>query len=272
MAPPATKADIQDDEELSDEQYNALKALKEEHRRAEIAHEIASHRRFASYYEMRRDRLKSISKFWPTAFSNHKELEMALQHRDDILAFSHLTDFWVERSEKDPRIYTLEFHFSENPFFSSPVLKKEYKYEPSPPDDTASVPSTDIGEDGVSEAMIALDWDADVKPQKYQISWKSDSKNLTKLYPRKVEADDPTDVLEYGSFFNFFELQEDPANLGSILENDLFPDAIEYFLGKGTNNRDAMDEDSQDEDDSADDNSDAEEIDLERPKKKVKQA
>lgn len=41
------------------------------------------------------------------------------------------------------------------------------------------------------------------------IDWKDDSKNLTKLYPRipgETEGDDPA---EAGSFFHFFEEEED---------------------------------------------------------------
>lgn len=52
-----------------------------------------------------------------------------------------------------------------------------------------------------------------------------------------------------------------------IIANEVFPDAIEFFMGH-------MDEDlTDDEDDSEDDDEDAEEIDLEKPRaKKAKQA
>lgn len=41
------------------------------------------------------------------------------------------------------------------------------------------------------------------------IQWKSDDKNLTKLHPRRVEEDDEDDVLDPGSFFNYFEHADD---------------------------------------------------------------
>ena len=47
--------------------------------------------------------------------------------------------------------------------------------------------------------------------------------------------------------------------------NDLFPEAIEYFMGNG---RDSMDLDDDSEDD--EDDNEEDEIDLEKPRKKQK--
>ena len=51
-------------------------------------------------------------------------------------------------------------YFRENPFFSDPVLKKEYRYDP---------PSDADGEKedewGVTDAQSAFGWDVNVKPQ-----------------------------------------------------------------------------------------------------------
>jgi hypothetical protein len=49
--------------------------------------------------------------------------------------------------------------------------------------------------------------------QPYKIDWKDDSKNLTKLYPRV--SNEPDDVSEGGSFFNFFECAEDPFDVSA---------------------------------------------------------
>lgn len=46
-----------------------------------------------------------------------------------------------------------------------------------------------------------------------KIKWKSDDKNLTKLYPRKTEEDDEEDILDPGSFFNWFEHPNDPNDV-----------------------------------------------------------
>ncbi len=50
--------------------------------------------------------------------------------------------------------------------------------------------------------------------------------------------------------------------LGILIANDIFPEAIEYFLGQ----RSGDDEDSEDEEDEEDEDED--EIDLEKPRSK----
>jgi template-activating factor I len=124
-----------------------------------------------------------------------------------------------------------------------------------------------------------------------KINWKSDEKNLTKLYPREMDPEDQDDVAEPGSFFNFFEHENDPMQvsdtiqglaaplvmemqmaydsvldqIGGTIANEVFPEAIEYFLGNvGGEELDSEDE----EDDDDDDDDDAEEIDLEKPRSK----
>jgi len=41
--------------------------------------------------------------------------------------------------------------------------------------------------------------------QPTKIDWKDEAKNLTKLYPRIVNPEDPDEVEEPGSFFHLFE-------------------------------------------------------------------
>ena len=52
------------------------------------------------------------------------------------------------------------------------------------------------------------------------------------------------------------------VQIGVLIGNDIFPDAIEYFLGQ----RGEMDSDEEDSEE--DDDEDAEEIDLEKPRVK----
>jgi hypothetical protein len=44
-----------------------------------------------------------------------------------------------------------------------------------------------------------------------KINWKSDDKNLTKLYP--MQTDDEDEIGDPGSFFNFFEHEADPSDV-----------------------------------------------------------
>ncbi len=111
-----------------------------------------------------------------------------------------------------------------------------------------------------------------------KIDWKEPSKALTKLYPREAGEDGDDIPAEAGSFFNFFELEADPfevcrkhsyhaacqlillPQIGLLIGNEVFPEAIDYFLGRGG--------DEWNSDDEEDDSDDQEEIDLEKPKVK----
>ena len=51
--------------------------------------------------------------------------------------------------------------------------------------------------------------------QATKIDWKDDSKNLTKQHPQLKDEDDDLPS-EGGSFFNFFEVAEDPFDVRHI--------------------------------------------------------
>lgn len=46
-----------------------------------------------------------------------------------------------------------------------------------------------------------------------KIDWKDDSKNLTKLHPRVTDEDGDDMPSEGGTFFNFFEMADDPFDV-----------------------------------------------------------
>ena len=53
--------------------------------------------------------------------------------------------------------------------------------------------------------------------QAVKIDWKDESKNLTKLHPRVADPDGDDDLpAEGGSFFNFFEIADDPFDVSYI--------------------------------------------------------
>ncbi|KAJ8454097.1 hypothetical protein ONZ51_g13226 [Trametes cubensis] len=201
---------------------------------------------------------------------NHGMLALHAQHNSDQAALSYLEDLWIVRDPVESRCFTLEFsggpgvaYFKENPYFSNTVLKKEYKYVP-PPVESDDKPDAD----GITETMLEFSWERDVQPQATKIDWKDDSKNLTKLHPRVKDDEEDDMPSEGGSFFNFFEVAEDPFDIGVTIANDVFPEAIEYFLGHAGGD----DVDSDEEDEESDDENE-EEIDLEKPRpKKQKKA
>ncbi|OSD05920.1 hypothetical protein PYCCODRAFT_1464619 [Trametes coccinea BRFM310] len=247
------------DVELTDEDAVKLQAIQKDVARVELALERAAQKKMIPVYEKRREVVKAIPKFWPVALMNHGMLAMHAQHNSDQAALSYLEDLWIVRDATESRCFTLEFYFKENPYFSNTVLKKEYKYVPPPVEGDEKADA-----DGITETMLEFSWERDVQPQATKIDWKDDSKNLTKLHPRVKDDEDDDMPSEAGSFFNFFEVAEDPFDIGVTIANDVFPEAIEYFLGHaGGDDIDTDDEDEESEDDENED-----EIDLEKPRSK----
>ncbi|KAH8120660.1 hypothetical protein DFH11DRAFT_82001 [Phellopilus nigrolimitatus] len=246
------------DVEIGDDVHKKLEDLNKDILRAELANDRENHKRLAPVYAKRREYVKTVPKFWSVALMNCGQFGIHVQHIDDQKALIALEDVWVERDPAESRTFSLEFHFAENPYFSDKVLKKEYKFiaPPAAKDEVAD-------EHGITPSMLDFDWERDVAPQATKISWKSDTVNLTKLHPRVTDDDDVSDP---GSFFNFFEKESDPFDIGLVIANDIYPEAIDWFTGKAGSGVDISDEeDSEDEDD---EDEDAEEIDLEKPETK----
>ncbi|KAG6820755.1 hypothetical protein H0H93_012019 [Arthromyces matolae] len=244
--------------ELSDEDAEKLRISQREVARVELALERDAQKRLAPAYDKRRETIRTIAKFWPVALLNHSIISYHAQHDADKLALSYLEDVWVKRDPAEPRCYTIEFTFKENPYFTDKVLKKEFKFVP-PPAAANETPDAD----GITESMLEFSWERDVVISGQKINWKEADKNLTKLYPRETSEDeDENQIGDPGSFFNFFEHDTDTNEMGITIANEIFPDAIEYFLGHAG----GEDIDSDDEED--DDEDDAEEIDLEKPRTK----
>ncbi|KAF9023438.1 hypothetical protein BDZ89DRAFT_1102710 [Hymenopellis radicata] len=234
--------------ELDEENAKKLNEVQRDAQRVELYLDLHSHKLLEPVYAKRREIVKGIDKFWPVALMNHPTFAIQVQHNSDQLALSYLEDLWLVRDPKEPRCYTIEFHFKENPHFTNKVLTKEYKY---------------VDERGVSEIMLDFSWERDVEPSATKIDWKDPAKALTKLYPREMGEGDDEEPAEPGSFFNLFEIKDDPYDIGLSIATEIFPEAIEFFLGHGQD--DGMDSDIDSDEDEDDD---AEEIDLEKPRTK----
>ncbi|KAG0709089.1 hypothetical protein DFH29DRAFT_890462 [Suillus ampliporus] len=238
--------------ELNDEDAQKLQDIQKDIQRVELVIERQAMHKLTPVYEKRRAIVKSIDKFWPVALMNNSMISFHVQHNIDQLALSYLEDLWIVRDPKEPRCYTIEFYFKANPYFTDSVLKKEYKYDEKP------------DADGVTESMLDFSWARDVQPSATPIHWKDPENALTQLHPRVAEVDGEDDMpAEAGSFFNFFEIADDPFEIGTHIANDIFSDATDYFMGNVSG-----DELDSEEEDSEDDDDDAEEIDLEKPRAK----
>ncbi|KAJ6501667.1 hypothetical protein C8R47DRAFT_1108264 [Mycena vitilis] len=243
--------------DLTEEDAKKLAKTQRDIGRVELALDRLGQSKIMPAYESRREVLKSIAKFWPVALMNHSHFAFFAQHSADQLALSYLEDLWIARDTVEPRCYTIEFYFKENPFFTNTVLKKEYKYKAPP-----AVADDKPDENGITETMLDFSWERDVEAAAFKIDWKDPANALTKLYPGEAGEDEDDISVDAGSFFNFFEKAEDGAELGITIANEVFPEAIEYFLGQAGGDDD-VDSDDEDEDDD-----EAEEIDLEKPKSK----
>ncbi|KAH6917425.1 hypothetical protein BKA70DRAFT_334487 [Coprinopsis sp. MPI-PUGE-AT-0042] len=263
--------------EINEQEAKKLEAIQRIQSKLDLALERDALAKLYPVYEKRRAIVKEIKNFWPVALMNNHLFAFHVQHSADQTALSFLEDVWVTRDSVDHRCFTVEFFFKENQYFSNTVLKKEFKY--SPP---ASTEDDKADENGITDAMLHFDWSEHVKISSMKIDWKSDENNLTKHYPRQKDEDDEDDdelPQEPGSFFNFFEHKEDPYDVSSVctlscsvldpncvqiglaIGDEVFRNAIDFFLGNADDDSD-LDEDSEDDDD------DAEEIDLEKPRPK----
>ncbi|KAF8213464.1 hypothetical protein K438DRAFT_1804026 [Mycena galopus ATCC 62051] len=228
--------------ELGDEDAQKLAKVQRDLGRLELAMDRLNQAKITPIYEKRREITKSIEKFWPVALMNHSHFGIYAQHNADQDALSYLEDLWVARDPVEPRCYTIEFYFKENPYFTNTVLKKEFKYN-APPSAADEKPD----EDGITESMLDFSWERDVEAQIFKIDWKDAEHTLTKLHPSQTAR-----MMTKTASWTW--------EIGITIANEVFPDAIEFFLGEAGGDEDL---DSDDEDDD-----EAEEIDLEKPRSK----
>ncbi|KAG9034965.1 hypothetical protein FRB95_012255 [Tulasnella sp. JGI-2019a] len=263
-------------DDISDEQLKVLDEIASELARVHFIADRDLEGRCQPIYEKRRKVFADVLNFWPTAIKHHRDLSAFLQIPDDQDAMGYLKEIYVQRDPKEHRAFTIEFHFAENPYFSDAILRKEYQHVTH-----AGGEQEEADADGVTNSMLEFKPERDIKEQTIKINWKNDSKNLVKKYPRKglVPQDEEDDVMElgmgmeevYGSFFHFFETVEPDEldfDLGTTIAEDLYPDAMEYFSGQGQNSIFNNESDDEEDDDSEDDDDDAEEIDLEKPRRR----
>ncbi|KAG9118308.1 hypothetical protein FRC07_007240, partial [Ceratobasidium sp. 392] len=177
--------------QLSEQQQKLIDAQAKLQERAEIAVDVATNKIMQSVYEKRRAAVKTLPRFWGTALAQHESLAVLITGQDDMKALAHLTDLWVEYDPAELRAFTVLFEFSENPYFTDKVLKKEYKY--TPPEGTSAL-DTGVDANGVSDAQEAFEWESHVTPQAIKINWKDDAHNLTKLFPRVANPEDAEDI------------------------------------------------------------------------------
>lgn len=213
---------------------------------------------------------KGIPEFWLTAMKNVELIaEMIQDHDEEVL--KHLTDVKLiftgkkgeEMDEDDAEMgFVLEFHFSQNDYFTNTALTKTYRMKSEPDKDD---PFSFDGPDIISCTGCKIDWKKGKNITQKQVKKKQKHKGRaqTRVITKTVKND---------SFFNFFdppEVPEDESELdeetealiavdfeiGHFFRERLIPKAVLFYTGE------AIEEDSDDEDDDEDSSSDEEDDD-----------
>jgi len=215
-------------------------------------------------YKKRNESLRArIPKLWPVALLNHAELAIHMSLPGDMVALSYLRNIDIIRDEREPRAYQIDFEFEENPYFENKVLSKKFAY-------TGSAKATAPEE--VTAEHLDFEPEHHLEPEAFPITWK-EGKSLTTAHARVLDEDG--DPMDNGSFFTLFEEKEDMYGIASIISEQVYPDVMDYFLGKGEFSEDIGDEEDMDDvtdDDEEDEEDDEAEIDLEAPPKKRRRA
>jgi len=209
---------------------------------------------------------KGIPKFWMYALKNaNEEALMGLVEPHDEPVLEHLADITVSLNEPKNTGFTLSFHFTENPFFSNPILTKEYELRDGPD----------------PESPLEYDGPEIFKCKGCKIDWKA-GKDVTqktvkvkKIKARKGAKGSPekavTKEIAADSFFNFFNppnVPEDPKaevsdddravlavdfDVGFAIKEKVITRAVLYFTGEIFDDDDFEDCDTEEEDEDEDD-------------------
>jgi len=245
---------------------------------------------------------KGIKNFWLETLQSFRITSEIIQEYDEEI-LGYLQDVQVKLFSEKPYGYTLEFYFSENPFFTNTVLTKTYVLK------TVVDPASPFEFDGPDLE----------KATGCTINWKEGKNVCMKMVKKKLKPRNkkqPPKVVtkeeKQDSFFNFFETPKLPAKnqaakkseseadeeedddmhdqelyliadfeIGQYLKEKIIPKAILFFTGEGVDDEfededydeedeeDEEDEDEGDEDDEEDDDDDEEDEDEdeEAPKK-----
>ncbi|KAF2360480.1 Nucleosome assembly protein (NAP) [Trinorchestia longiramus] len=205
---------------------------------------------------------KGIPEFWVTVFRNVDLLAEMLQDHDEPI-LTHLTDIRIKFHD-NPMGFSLDFHFSENEYFSNKVLTKYYemKCKPDPED-----PFRFEGPEIVKCKGCTIDWKQDKNVTIKVI--KKKQKHKTRGAFRTVTKTVPRD-----SFFNFFNPPVVSDDVGEVLDDQvqalltadfeighyirerIVPRAVLFYTGEALDDEDLEEEDDGEEEEEGDEEDD----------------
>ena len=201
------------------------------------------------HFEKRSGIIGRIPKFWLTAFINHPQLSSIIEEEEED-CLQYLDKLEVEEFEDIKSGFKIQFNFSDNPYFSTKVLCKEFH----------------LGSSGDPESKST------------EIQWKEGYNLVEKAKQREAMANAKSRKrqLESRTFFTWFEDNSDPQqdDVAEVIKDDLWwgwgslstrlnitwlifrPNPLQYFLVPDIEVENGAEDDEDDEDD---DNSEAEE-------------
>ncbi len=153
---------------------------------------------------------KGIPNFWLEALQSTRVTSELIQECDEPI-LAHLQDIRVKLFDQKPYGYTLEFYFSENPFFSNRVLTKTYELKI---EIDAKDPFSFEGPDLDKVTGTKIDWLSGKNVTVKLIKKKLKSKNK-KVPPKVVTKEEKQD-----SFFNFFDTPKVETTNGKTANHD----------------------------------------------------
>jgi len=199
------------------------------------------------------DTTKGIPEFWLTIFKNVDLLSEMLQEHDEP-ALKHLQDIQVKFVD-EPMGFILEFHFTENEYFTNKVLTKSYEMKCTP---NADDPFSFEGPEIVKCKGCTIDWKKD-KNVTVRLM-KKKQKHKTRTATRTITKTVPRD-----SFFNFFSPPDVPENeeedldttiqslltadfeIGHYIRERIIPRAVLFFTGEALDDDDDFEEEEEGE-------------------------
>ena len=201
------------------------------------------------HFEKRSGIIGRIPKFWLTAFINHPQLSSIIEEEEED-CLQYLDKLEVEEFEDIKSGFKIQFNFSDNPYFSTKVLCKEFH----------------LGSSGDPESKST------------DIQWKEGYNLVEKAKQRAAMANAKSRKrqLESRTFFTWFGDNSDPQqdDVAEVIKDDLWwgwgfistrlnitwfifrPNPLQYFLVPDIEVENGAEDDEDDEDD---DNSEAEE-------------
>ncbi|XP_006001495.1 protein SET isoform X2 [Latimeria chalumnae] len=146
------------------------------------------------HLEKRNKIIQNIPGFWVTAFLNHPQLSALITERDED-ALSYMTNLEVEDFKDNKFGYRIKFYFSENPYFQSEVIIKEFSR-------------------GTNGRMVS---------QSTRIRW---WQGLNRSLVGSMASGSGC------SFFSWFLDHSSPAvdRIAQIIKDDLWPNPLQYYL------------------------------------------